>query len=84
MIGQLLFLLFGSVIAITIYLKENRKMYLFHQIEVLFLEQQIKEAKNKLKHSLNKENLEKKLYLKLKIIKEQVSILTIISNQNEQ
>ena len=84
MIILLLLLFLGSVIAFTVYFKESKQMKLCHEQEVFFLEQRIIEENDKFKKSYQYNNAEKKIQLKLSILKKQAALLTFISNQNNQ
>lgn len=84
MIILLLLLFLGSVIAFTIYFKESKQMKLCHEQEVFYLERRIIEENDKFKKSYQYNNAEKKIQLKLSILKKQAALLTFISNQNDQ
>ena len=84
MIILLLLLFLGSVIAFTVYFKESKQMKLCHEQEVFFLEQRIIEENDKFKKSYQYNNAEKKIQLKLSILKKQAALLTFISNQKNQ
>lgn len=84
MIILILLLILGSVVALTIYFKENKEMKAVHQHEIHFLEQRILEEKTKFKKVFKEKYVESEIYVKIDILKRQVELLTIISTQNNQ
>lgn len=84
MIILILFLILGSVMALTIYFKENKEMKIVHQQEMLYLEKRIAAENIKLKVGLQSGHAENQIQLKLSILKKQADLLTFIANQNEQ
>lgn len=84
MIILILLLILGSVMAFTIYFKENKYMKVMHQQEVFYLEQRIVEETLKFKKGFPGVNAERQIQLKLSILKKQAALLTFISNQKDQ